>query len=102
LRLAIVGAGICGLTLAAALNRRAPDIALSIFEANTRSDSRAQGYAIGLKDESGLGVLEQLGLRSKLLATGSSRIRTYYRARRHRAVGSSLGSQKEHLQGQAA
>lgn len=78
MRLAIVGAGICGLTLAAALNRRAPDIALSIFEADTRSDSRAQGYAIGLKDESGLGVLEQLGLRSKLLATGSSRIRAFF------------------------
>lgn len=78
MRVAIVGAGICGLTLAAALRQKAENIAVSLFEADEAPESRSQGYAIGLKDESGLGVLEQLSLRSALLARGASRIRAFY------------------------
>jgi salicylate hydroxylase len=74
MRIAIVGAGIGGLTLAAALRQRATSADVEVFERDDSAFSRSQGYAIGLKYQTGLRVLGELGLRDATLATGASPI----------------------------
>ena len=71
MKVIIVGAGISGLTLAAALAQLAPRIEVEIFERDATAAERRKGYAIGLKGDSGLAVLERLGLRDEVLATGA-------------------------------
>jgi salicylate hydroxylase len=66
-RIAIVGAGIGGLTLAAALRRRTPTAQIDVYERDDSPTARPQGYAIGLKQDGGLGVLADLGLRDAVL-----------------------------------
>jgi 2-polyprenyl-6-methoxyphenol hydroxylase-like FAD-dependent oxidoreductase len=56
----IVGAGISGLTLAAALAQLAPRLEVEIFERDVAA-ARRKGYAISLKGDAGLAVLERLG-----------------------------------------
>ena len=62
-RIAIIGAGIGGLTLAAALLERAISAEVEVFERDDSAFSRSQGYAIGLKHQTGLHVLGELGIR---------------------------------------
>lgn len=67
MKVIIIGAGISGLTLAAALAQLAPRIAVEIFERDAEPAQRRKGYAIGLKGDAGLAVLSRLGLREEVL-----------------------------------
>ena len=62
MKIAVIGAGISGLTFTAALRRLAPGIQVQLFERDLRPDSRFQGYSVGLRGDSGLNVLKSLGL----------------------------------------
>jgi 2-polyprenyl-6-methoxyphenol hydroxylase-like FAD-dependent oxidoreductase len=73
----IVGAGISGLTLAAALAQLAPRIEVEIFERDATSVERRKGYAIGLKGDTGLEVLGRLGLRNEVLTDGAERVTNF-------------------------
>ena len=77
MKVIIVGAGIGGLTLAAALAQLAPRIEVEIFERDAAAAERRKGYAIGLKGDSGLAVLERLGLRDEVLATGAQQVTNF-------------------------
>src|SRR2546423_15407169 len=74
MRIAIVGAGVGGLTLAAALRKRRADAQVDIYERDESAFSRPQGYAIGLKYDGGLGALDTLGLTAAVLAGETVRI----------------------------
>jgi salicylate hydroxylase len=67
MKVIIIGAGISGLTLAAALAQLAPRIEVEIFERDAEPAERRKGYAIGLKGDAGLAVLSRLGLREEVL-----------------------------------
>jgi 2-polyprenyl-6-methoxyphenol hydroxylase-like FAD-dependent oxidoreductase len=73
----IVGAGISGLTLAAALAQLAPRIEVEIFERDATSAERRKGYAIGLKGDTGLDVLGRLGLRDEVLTDGAQQVTNF-------------------------
>ncbi|HEX8824911.1 MAG TPA: NAD(P)/FAD-dependent oxidoreductase [Archangium sp.] len=64
----IVGAGIGGLTLAAALHREG--ISARIYERDLGITARQQGYALSLKESTGLKVLRTLGLYEDIRAVG--------------------------------
>jgi 2-polyprenyl-6-methoxyphenol hydroxylase-like FAD-dependent oxidoreductase len=68
MRIVIVGAGIGGLTLAAALRREGMEA--RVYEREPSSTARPQGYAISLKGSTGLRVLRELGLEEELRKTG--------------------------------
>src|SRR3954452_23120023 len=68
MRVAIVRAGIGGLTLAAALHGKSPTTQIDLYERDTAPFERPQGYAIGLKHDGGLAALAQLGLREAALS----------------------------------
>lgn len=61
-----IGAGVSGLTLAAALIRFDPSVEVELYERDADAASRFQGYSLGLKGEGGLPVLRQLGLFEEL------------------------------------
>jgi salicylate hydroxylase len=67
MRIAIVGAGLGGLTLAAALRQKSDTADVEMYERDASADSRPQGYAIGLKHDGGIAALTDLGLRSAVL-----------------------------------
>jgi salicylate hydroxylase len=73
----IVGAGISGLTLAAALAQLAPQHEVEIYERDASAADRRNGYAIGLKGATGLAVLERLGLRDEVLADGAQQVTNF-------------------------
>jgi salicylate hydroxylase len=77
MKVIIVGAGISGLTLAAALAQLAPRIEVEIFERDAPAAERRKGYAIGLKGNAGLEVLDRLGLRDEVLATGAQQVTNF-------------------------
>ncbi len=62
MRVTIIGAGIGGLTLAAAVRHFNPQVEVDLYERDEDATSRAQGYSLGLKGESGILALRQLGL----------------------------------------
>jgi 2-polyprenyl-6-methoxyphenol hydroxylase-like FAD-dependent oxidoreductase len=62
-KVAVVGAGLSGLTFAAATKRLAPALEVSVYERDASPTSRSQGYAIGLRKGFGLKALDELGLR---------------------------------------
>ena len=66
MKIAIIGAGISGLTLAAALRHTAPDIQVELYERDDSVTGRAQGYSLGLRGDAGLAVLKTLGLYQSL------------------------------------
>src|SRR5262245_46604298 len=66
MKIAIIGAGISGLTLAAALRHMAPDLQVELYERDQSMTSRAQGYSLGLRGNAGLAVLKTLGLYQSL------------------------------------
>jgi salicylate hydroxylase len=74
MRVAVVGAGIGGLTLAAALRRKAIGVQVELYERDGSPFSRPQGYAIGLKHDGGLRALDELGLREEVLAADTARV----------------------------
>jgi salicylate hydroxylase len=66
MKIIMIGAGIGGLTLAAALRRFSPKTQVDIFERDASPTSRMQGYSLGLKGDAGLMVLKTLGLYESL------------------------------------
>src|SRR5262245_14344283 len=68
MNIGVIGAGIGGLTFAAAMRRFAPEAKVELFERDLSATSRFQGYSLGLKGDGGLAVLKTLGLHD-LLAT---------------------------------
>ena len=61
MKVIIVGAGISGLTLGAALAQLAPQHGVKLYERDALAADRRKSYAIGLKGETGLAVPERLG-----------------------------------------
>jgi salicylate hydroxylase len=78
----IVGAGISGLSLAAALAQLAPRLEVEIFERDAAAAWR-KGYALSLKGDAGLLVLERLGLRENVLALGAQEVTNFMINDRH-------------------
>ena len=64
----IVGAGLGGLTLAAALEQRGYEI--RVFERDAAPESRGQGFVVNL--ETGLAALDRIGLADAVRGTGFS------------------------------
>jgi 2-polyprenyl-6-methoxyphenol hydroxylase-like FAD-dependent oxidoreductase len=77
MRVAIVGAGIGGLTLAAALRRKSPTTQIELYERDAAPFERPQGYAIGLKPDGGLAALARLGLREAALSGDTTRVAAF-------------------------
>ena len=77
MKVIIVGAGISGLTLAAALAQLAPQHEVELYERDASAADRRKSYAIGLKGETGLAVLERLGLRDDVLAGGAQQVTNF-------------------------
>lgn len=63
MKIAVIGAGICGLTFAASIKKLAKfPVELTLYERDFSQNSRAQGYAIGLNQGFALSVLQWLDL----------------------------------------
>ena len=62
MKIAVIGAGIGGLTFAAALRHLAPQIEVELYERDPSLESRTQGYSLGLRGDAGLSVLKILGV----------------------------------------
>jgi salicylate hydroxylase len=62
MRVAVVGAGIGGLTFAAALRKFAPAAEVTLYECDPAPDARPDSYSLGLRGDAGLLVLKRLGL----------------------------------------
>jgi salicylate hydroxylase len=74
MRIAVIGAGLSGLTFAAAMKQKAPKDEVLLFERDESATSRMQGYAIGLRNGLGLAALAELGLRDAVVATDAVRV----------------------------
>ena len=61
-----IGAGVSGLTFAAAMRRFAPKTQVELYERDLNATSRFQGYSLGLKGDGGLPVLKAIGLYDQL------------------------------------
>jgi salicylate hydroxylase len=68
MKIVVIGAGISGLTFAAAIQRFAPQIEVEVYERDQSLTSRPQGYSLGLKGDAGLAVLKTLGLYEQIAA----------------------------------
>jgi 2-polyprenyl-6-methoxyphenol hydroxylase-like FAD-dependent oxidoreductase len=66
MKLAVIGAGISGLTFAAAMQLLSPETQVDVYERDQSLTSRPQGYSLGLKGDLGLAVLKTLGLYEQL------------------------------------
>jgi len=66
-KIAVIGAGLSGLTLAAAIRQRSPGIEVALYERDDSQDSRPQGYAIGLRNSLALDALASLGVRDDVV-----------------------------------
>jgi 2-polyprenyl-6-methoxyphenol hydroxylase-like FAD-dependent oxidoreductase len=74
MRIAVIGGGLSGLTFAAAMRQKAPGDEVTLFERDASANSRPQGYAIGLRNGTGLAALGELGLRDHAIAGDSLRV----------------------------
>jgi salicylate hydroxylase len=77
MKVIIVGAGISGLTLAARPGSAGPRIEVESYEGDAAADARRKGYAIGLKTDAGLSVLERLGLLDDVLSIGAEQVTNF-------------------------
>lgn len=62
MRVAIIGGGIGGLTLAVALQRLAPAVKFDVYERDADEGARDQGFAISLRGDMGFQALRELGV----------------------------------------
>ena len=62
MKIAVIGAGVSGLTFAAAMRRFAPKTQVELYERDLSAESRFQGYSLGLKGDGGIPVLKAIGL----------------------------------------
>ena len=62
MRVAVVGAGVAGLTFAAAMRKFAPAVEVALYERDASADARPEGYGLGLRGDAGLLVLKRLEL----------------------------------------
>lgn len=68
MKIAIIGAGVSGLTIAALLNQaKHDDLTIEIYERDKSASQREQGYAISLHQHQVLEVLKQLGIYHQLV-----------------------------------
>ncbi len=72
MKIAVVGAGISGLTFAAAMQRFSPSTQVDLYEQDETATSRLQGYSLGLYGDLGLMVLKKLGLYDQLSAEATT------------------------------
>lgn len=77
MKVIIIGAGIGGLTLGAALEQKSPSTIVEIYERDKSAFARSQGYALGLKGDGGLPVLTELGLRDQVLGTDALKVTNF-------------------------
>jgi salicylate hydroxylase len=76
-KIAVIGAGVSGLTFATAMRRQSPGTEVTLYERDPSSDSRPQGYAIGLRNGLGLKALESLGLRDDVVGKDAIRVTNF-------------------------
>jgi hypothetical protein len=62
MKIAVIGAGIGGLTFAAAMRRFCPDADVEVYERDQGPESRSQGNSLGLNGDKALAVLKMLDL----------------------------------------
>jgi salicylate hydroxylase len=74
MEIAVIGAGISGLAFAAAMRRKAPDAQVTVYERDEAAFSRPQGYALGIRGETGLPALRDLGLVEQVFQGDSVRV----------------------------
>lgn len=74
MKVAVIGAGLSGLTFAAAMNKLAPGVEIGLYERDESSTSRPQGYAIGLRNGFGLQALAGLGLREPAIGKDAYKV----------------------------
>jgi salicylate hydroxylase len=74
MEIVVIGAGLSGLAFAAAMRRKAPGARVTVYERDTGPSSRSQGYAIGIKGETGLPALRELDLERHLLGGDTVRV----------------------------
>lgn len=77
MKIAVIGAGVSGLTFAAAMRRHAPSTEVALYERDESSDGRPQGYAIGLRNGLGLKALASLGLRDGVIGQDAVRVTNF-------------------------
>jgi 2-polyprenyl-6-methoxyphenol hydroxylase-like FAD-dependent oxidoreductase len=86
MRVLVSGAGISGLTFAAAMRRFCPAAEVVIFERDEAPDSRPQGYGLGMDRDAGQLVLRELGLRDELAGDAVPITRFVFCDRRGRSL----------------
>jgi salicylate hydroxylase len=73
-RVAVIGAGIGGLAFAAAMRQKAPRVRVTVYEKDPTPFSRPQGYAVGIKADTGLPALRDLGLEGSVLGSETVKV----------------------------
>jgi salicylate hydroxylase len=68
MNIGVIGAGISGLTFAAAMHRFAPEVHVELYERAEDPAGTSHGYSLGLKGDAGLAVLKTLGLYDSVVA----------------------------------
>jgi salicylate hydroxylase len=66
-RVAVIGAGVSGLTLAATVHRARPSVDVAIYERDPALDARPAGYSLGIKGDAGVAVARELGILDELV-----------------------------------
>jgi 2-polyprenyl-6-methoxyphenol hydroxylase-like FAD-dependent oxidoreductase len=88
MKVIIIGAGITGLTLAAALAQLASQHEVELYERDRSPGVRRKGYAVSLKGDAGLAVLERLGLREAVLTDSGQQVTNFVIKDRLELLGS--------------
>jgi 2-polyprenyl-6-methoxyphenol hydroxylase-like FAD-dependent oxidoreductase len=74
MEIAVIGAGISGLAFAAAMRQKTPGARVTVYERDESAFSRPQGYALGIRGETGLRALRELGIVEQVFQGDSVRV----------------------------
>ena len=74
MKVAVVGAGLGGLTFAGAMKKHSPGVEVAVYERDASATSRAQGYAIGLRNGFGPKALDDVGLRDRVIGQNAVKV----------------------------